>query len=304
MVDVSVIVVSYNTRELLKECITSVRETCGLSVEIVVVDNASKDGSAEAIALHHQEVSLVRNATNVGFARAVNQGLRLCRGRFALLLNSDARLSLGALDAMVGFMEAFQDVGILGPQLRYPDGALQPSGRSIPSLSPELYWSLSLHRLRKNATSERFADSTRDYEVVMDVDEVSGACMLIRREMWESIGLLHEKYFFGHEDMDYCIQARRSGWRVVYYPRSKVVHHWGRSASRADVGLKAKYLKGYYEYIRRVHGPSAATAFRILFTLKFVGVFSVAPILYLRSPNSARERVRDAAALLRATLAR
>ncbi len=267
-VDLSVVVVSFNTVDCLDACLRSVFAAKGVEIEVFVVDNDSRDGSADMVEAKYPAVTLVRNAENVGFARAVNQGLRLSTGRYALLLNSDAEPIDDAFAEMVRFMDRSPDVGILGPQLRHPDGTVQPSGRKIPSKRDEMFWTLSIYRLFRRDPRARYFDPTRDYSQIAEVEEVSGACMLIRRDVMEKVGLLDEHYFFCFEDMDYCLGATRAGWRVVYYPGARVMHHWGKSSAKSDYRLRLKFLEGYFYFLRRVHGMPFEVLMRSCIALK------------------------------------
>lgn len=266
--DLSVVIVSFNTVDCLDACLRAVFAARDVETEVLVVDNASGDGSAEMVAATYPGAVLVRNAENVGFARAVNQGLRLSTGRYALLLNSDAEPIADALAEMVRFMHANPRVGILGPQLRHPDGTIQPSGRKIPSKLDEMFWTLSIYRLFGKDPRDRFLDPDRDYSTNAEVEEVSGACMMIRRDVMDRIGLLDEHYFFCFEDMDYCLGATRAGWKVVYHPQARVMHHWGKSSAKADYRLRLKYLEGYFYFLRRVHGLPFEILMRSFIALK------------------------------------
>src|ERR1035438_365417 len=146
--DLSIIIVSYNTSKLLDECLESIHTGTGRpALEIIVVDNASSDASPDMVARKWPLVRLIRNSGNQGFAKANNQALRTCRGRYAILLNSDTQVRGDALERMLGFMDTHPDVGILGPQLRNSDGTLQPSGNRMPSALSQIWWSLPFHRM-------------------------------------------------------------------------------------------------------------------------------------------------------------
>jgi GT2 family glycosyltransferase len=272
LLDLSIIIVSFNTRKLLEECLESVYGTRpNVSFEVIIVDNASSDGSGEMVTKQYPTAILIQNHNNSGFAAAINQGLRRSRGRCALFLNSDTRICVDALERMVAFLKSNPGAGIVGPQLLNPNGTLQPSGNRIPTVWRQLWWCLPFHRKHDPAAGlSRYLDTCRDYNCLVEVDEVSGAALMVRREVWESIGLLDENYFFYFEDVDFCIRAKRAGWRVLYLPSAKIVHHWGMSVREAGVVIQVKSLPGHFHYMRKVHGRLPELAFRIVVIAKSV----------------------------------
>jgi len=224
-VDVSVIIVSWNTRDLLDRCLASYYENQGsLSSEVIVVDNASADSSAEMVQRRYPQATLLQQAVNTGFARANNRALTEAVGRYVVLLNSDTVVLGDAIGAMVRFADAHADVGIVGPRLVNADGTLQPSWARFPTLFDE--WVGKPARLRTRLP-------TSDGATAFEVGWVSGACLLIRRAALEQIGLLDERLFMYSEDVDWCHRAQKGGWRVCYYPAAQVVHLGGRSSQRA-----------------------------------------------------------------------
>ena len=274
MTHVTVIIVSFNTREVLLLCVgeaVSVPDT-----DVIVIDNASSDGSADAVATQFPGVLLIRNVENVGFAPAVNQGLVVGEGPYYLLLNSDTADFAAAIPMLAAYLDANPDTGIVAPQLRHLDGTLQPSGRDVPSRWDEVFWSLSLYRLTKKKVTDRFFDPNRDYQKTCDVEEVSGACFLTRREVLDRVGLLDERFFFCFEDIDYCIRVRAEGFRVVYLAGAKLTHAWGLSANNAGPSLSRRFLAGYFYYLDKTHGASFSILMRVLVALKSLLTIPVA----------------------------
>jgi GT2 family glycosyltransferase len=252
--DVSVVVVSFNVRDLLAACLRSVeRESDGLVVETIVVDNASADGSADMVARRFPSVTLIRNDLNRWLAPATNQALARCRGRYVMFLSPDAELRPGALRELKSFLDANSDVGIVGAQLLNSDGSLQPSGNPLRSGWSFIADSLPLQRLGLRAP-QGFRQAGRDYEEVCRVDEVCGAASLVRREVLETVGFLDERMSFSYEDVDLCIRAARAGWRIMYDPRAKVVHHGGRSVPTDAGELLRRWEAGQLVFIRK-HYP-------------------------------------------------
>lgn len=258
--DLSVVVVSFNVRDLLAACLRSV-QACAppLRLEIFVVDNASSDGSAEMVARDFPRVTLIRNTVNVFLAPADNQALRLCRGRHILFLNPDTEVREGALSELVRFLDEHPDVGMVGAQLLNTDGSLQPSGNAIRPAWSYLADALPLHRVGLRRV-RGFREPGRDYQEVRDVDEVSGACAMMRREVLEKVGLLDERLAYCYEDVDLCIRVRKAGWRIVYDPVATVVHHGGRSTPVDAQDLRRQWESAQLVFIRKHHGllPYAA----------------------------------------------
>jgi GT2 family glycosyltransferase len=224
--DLSIIVVNWNTRELLQRCLEAVQATVeGLRYEIWVVDNGSQDGSAEMVGKQFPGTRLIANSENAGFARANNQALRLCQGRYALLLNSDAFLQAGTAQRLVETLEADNRAGIGGPRLVYPDGREQRSHGRLPSLGSEVLSMLGLDKLN-------LAASTRgSCRKVMETGMVSGACLLARKAMLDEIGLLDERFFMFSEEVDLCARAHAAGWKVLHVGDALAVHVGGGSGA-------------------------------------------------------------------------
>jgi GT2 family glycosyltransferase len=243
-VTVSIIIVSFNTKDLLRACLQSVlvsedwliaehalRHRQGsLSAELIVIDNASADGSAAMVRDEFPWVQLIINQNNSGFARANNQGIAAAHGEFVLLLNSDTATIAGAIGSMVKFARQMERVGVVGAQLLNTDRSLQPSGRDFPRFGNLWRDLLPIPSSLRRAT--RSSTERRDYAATSEVDEVPGAVMLIRRKALEGDGGLNEEYFFFGEDVDLCWSMRKRGWSVFYLPAAQVVHHGGGSHSR------------------------------------------------------------------------
>lgn len=247
MTTLSIVVVNWNTVLLLADCLRSILDgTRNLEYEIIVIDNASADGSAEMIAREFPQVRLIRNSANVGFARANNQGIRASRGRYVLLLNSDTVVPPGALNALVQFMDDHPDAGACGPRLARADGCAQRFAfGGDPSIG---------YLLARGGMHLVFHKPLHDWEtrVTHQVDWVSGAALMARRDALEQVGGFDEKFFMYFEDNDLCLRLHRAGWRVFYDPGVTITHLGGASlkqnASRTryyDASLRYFYAKHY-----------------------------------------------------------
>lgn len=252
MIDVSVLVVTHDSSRFLPRCLDSVaRRTSGLSVETVVVDNSSADGSA-GIAAGRPGVQVIANPVNRGFAAAVNQGLAVTSGRYVFWLNPDAALVDDGLGALVEYLDAHPGVGIVGPRIHDPDGAVQRSARAFPSYD----WavghrhSLFTRLVPNNPYSRRYLLADLDPSEARAVDWVSGAALLHRRTLVERIGGLDEAFFMYCEDVDFCLRARRAGWTTEYHPALVVEHEVAgstRARSRAMLFERHRSLWRYYK---------------------------------------------------------
>jgi N-acetylglucosaminyl-diphospho-decaprenol L-rhamnosyltransferase len=266
MVDLTVIVVSWNVRDLLRGCLRSLTPALASlegGSEIVVVDNASGDGSAEMVAAEFPAVLLSRNAQNRGFTAANNQGLTLSRGRILLLLNPDTEVVGDALATMAEYMAAHPRVGALGPQLRYPDGSLQSSRRRFPTLATALVESTVLQEWwGDNRILRRYYMADTPDDAVQPVDWVVGACLMVRREAFEQVGGLDEGFFMYSEDMDWCHRIKVAGWEVIYLPTATVVHYEGKSSEQMVPARHIYFQSSKVRYFRKHHGRAQGELLR------------------------------------------
>ncbi len=261
-IDLSIIIVSWNVRELLRRCLQSIAAGMGgppadspRSYEVIVVDNASQDTSAEMVRMEFPWVRLVVNTENAGFTRANNQGLRLARGRYILLLNPDTEIVGDALPAMLTYMDAHPNVGGLGPQLRFPDGRPQSSRRRFPTYATAFIESTPLQRWFPRARLlQRYYMADVPDDQPHPVDWLVGACLLLRREAVESAGLLDERFFMYSEELDYAWRMRRAGWPLVYFPDAVVIHHEAQSSGQIAAERLILFHTSKVEFFRKWFG--------------------------------------------------
>jgi N-acetylglucosaminyl-diphospho-decaprenol L-rhamnosyltransferase len=227
--DITVIVINYNTAHLLDQMFDALKVAQGkLRLQVIAVDNASRDRSVEILRTQYPNVDLIENLTNVGFARANNQALPWVRGRYVLLLNTDAFVAPDTLVKTISFMDTHPRCGVLGVKLVGPDGAPQPSCRYFPTP-----WNVFLasNGLNWLSPSTRLVDDMSwDHASERECDWVPGCYYLVRREVIDSVGLFDPRYFVYYEEVDHCRAVRRAGWSVMYYPFTQVVHIGGGSA--------------------------------------------------------------------------
>jgi hypothetical protein len=254
MLDVSIIIVTRNTCQLTCAAVRSVFEgRDALAKQIVVVDNGSTDGTPQVLPRDFPQATFLRSETNLGFARANNLGAGAARGEFLLLLNSDARLKPDTLAEAVGWMRAHPDCGVAGGQLLNPDGSRQNSIANFPSLATELLNKSLLRRV----CPRRFPGKERAFAEPVEVESVVGAFMLIRGELWRTLGGLDERFFFFLEETDFCLRARGLGWQVCHLPQVRVWHEQGGSARQMGAAARVEYWRSRYIYFQKHRRPFA-----------------------------------------------
>jgi len=278
MKDLRIIIVSWNVREQLERCLHSVEKACeGLEYDVVVVDNASNDGTRDSMLAKCQmpnaKCGTVLNTDNRGFARACNQGLVDLDARYVLLLNPDTECPPGSIASFVRRMDEHpENVGIAGPKLLNADGSSQQSVRRFPTVWSQAGILLKLHRLFRQTKVFRgyFADDL-DQNREQDVDQVMGACFLIRKELIDEIGGLDEQYFIWFEEVDYCRTAKERGWRVRYIPSASVIHHGGSSFAQVfSIKKQRMFNESLVSYFRKWHAGWRAALIRSLQPISFV----------------------------------
>ncbi len=251
--DLSIVVVNWNTRELLRRCLDSLpAATEGLSAETIVVDNNSTDGSAAMVRAHYPQVHLVENGENAGFVRATNQGITLSRGRYVLLLNSDTVAPPGSLARMVAFMEDHPDAGAAGPKLVNPDGSFQASYARFPTLLSESLSAFGLNRRLYGPYHP--SPSPRPDDRPAPVDWVPGASLLLRRMALEAVGPLDEGFWMYSEDTDLCYRIHRAGWKVYYLPDVEIVHFGGASSKQCRPESVGRLYRSKMRFFRKHYG--------------------------------------------------
>jgi N-acetylglucosaminyl-diphospho-decaprenol L-rhamnosyltransferase len=265
MTDLSIVIVNWNVREALRNCLNSIlAQATTVELEVLVVDNASSDRSAEMVVQEFGDVRLIRNSTNVGFARANNQGIELARGRFILILNPDTVVRERSLEQMVHFADAHPDVGALGPMLVAENGGIDyRCARRFPTLWSDLKKRLGLAHpvFGDNAMMDWDHTSSREVELL------SGACMLVRREVIETVWMLDEGFFMFGEDVDWCFRIRRAGWKIFYLADAVVIHLGGQSSEPVREQLVFEIAKSRHRFIRKAYGPLAALEHRVIVLL-------------------------------------
>lgn len=269
--DVAVVIVNWNTRDLLRDCLASiVRETRNTSHQIFVVDNASSDGSASMCRNEFPQVKLIANDINRGFAAANNLAMRVAPGRYVLLLNPDTVVLDNAIGRCVDYADHHPDIGVLGCKVLERDGQLQRTGFSFPSP-----WTLFLtlsglcHLFPRSSIFSKPQLGWWDRGNTADIDVISGMFMLVRREALQVVGLMDERYFIYAEEADWCFRFARAGWRRVFYPDARIIHvdGGGKSTSQVNVKMLVQLQKSLMIYFRKNLGLGPWAIAKLMFLI-------------------------------------
>jgi N-acetylglucosaminyl-diphospho-decaprenol L-rhamnosyltransferase len=268
--DLSIIIVSWNVKDLLRLCLNSVMESLRFSKgqrlfsQVIVVDNASSDGSVSMLSEEFRTIDLIANEENVGFTRGNNQGIACSEGRYVLLLNPDTEILGDALGEMVAYMDAHQQVGALGPQLLNPDGQVQSSRRRFPTLRTAYVESTFLQQwFPESDILKRYYILDSSDDATQAVDWVVGACLLMRRETLEEVGLLDERFFMYSEELDWCCRAKKLGWGVIYFPTAQVIHHVGKSSEQVLPVRHIQFQRSKVLFFKKHHGYWSGETLRV-----------------------------------------
>lgn len=249
IIDLSIVTVNWNTCNELRECLKSISDTNNINVEIIVVDNASSDDSAAMVKSELPMVKLIENNENSGFAKGSNMGISISRGRYVLLLNPDCVVSKGALEALVKFGDENREAGIFGLKVLNSDGSIQHSCRKSPTFGAILFRNAVLSRLfPNNPYTREYLLASWSHDSVIEIDWVSGAALVMRRELIDDIGMLDERFYMYCEDMDLGYRARKAGWKVLYFPDAVVTHAKGRSSDKDPNRMIIEHHKSMYKY--------------------------------------------------------
>ncbi len=241
-VDISIVIITQNSRRLLEPCIESIRDSVAqVTYEMIVVENGSTDGSQEWLRTQ-SDVQSIFNDKNRGVAPARNQGLRVAQGRYLMILDVDTRVERNAIDTLVQCMDSHSEVGLGAPKLTDGSGELQFTCRHYPTLLSKMCRRLPMGFAREHLRHELLEDW--DHEVEREVDYVIGACQIVRREAFREVGELDEKIFYGPEDIDYCVRMWRAGWKVMYFPVAVVRHLERRITTRLFTPMTFRHARG------------------------------------------------------------
>jgi N-acetylglucosaminyl-diphospho-decaprenol L-rhamnosyltransferase len=282
MIDLSIVVLNWNVRDLLDRCLASLRSDHG-ALEIIVVDNASRDDSVAMVRAKYPQVTLIANAENRGFTGGNNQGIEAAHGRYVMVLNPDTEVLGDALDRLVAYLDGHPDVGAIGPQLLNPDRSIQSSRRRFPTLSTAFFESTWLQGIAPRRVLTHYYMDDVPATTTHEVDWLNGACTVFRREVLERVGVYDaQNYFMYSEELDLCRRVKEAGWKIVYLPEAQVVHYVGQSSDQAAAARHIYFQTSKVHYFRKWHGACVADLLRAFLLSQYawqIGLESVKGLL-------------------------
>lgn len=318
VIDLSIVVVNWNVRDLLRRCLHSILAPAvpdapgtwrmpgrGYRFEVLVVDSASADSSVEMVRAEFPAVQVYASDKNLGYTGGNNLGIAESRGRFVLLLNPDTQVLDDAPGTMWAYLEEHPEVGVVGPQLRYADGRVQSSRRRFPTLATALIESTLVQKwLPQHSILRDYYVLDRPDDAVSEVDWLNGSCLLIRRGVIEKVGLLDEGYFMYSEELDWQKRIQSAGWKVVYLPTAQVIHYEGKSSEQVRALTHIRFSRSKIRYFRKHHGPAAGRAVWLWLLANYAAEWGIEALKWCLGHKRAlrRERMRAYQQVLRARL--
>lgn len=289
--DLSIIIVNWNTRDVLCDCLQSIySETRDITYEVIVIDNASVDGSPTMVRAEYPLVTLIENHENRGFAAANNQGIQIAQGRYLLLLNSDTVVLDGAIQKTIGFADRHPESAVVGCRVLNADLTLQPTCFMFPSI---LNIFLSMTYLNKLFSHNRFFGREQmtwwKRNDMREVQTVTGCFMMVRQEAIEQVGVMDEQYFMYAEETDWCRRFQQAGWINLFYPEAQIIHLGGQSTKQIKSQMILQLRSGILQYIRKHHGPFSYCLACILTSLWFSIRIPFWLLFSLFKPSAARD---------------
>ncbi|MGZ4977052.1 MAG: glycosyltransferase family 2 protein [Methylobacter sp.] len=266
MKSISVIIVSWNARDYLRDCLSSIRQTGASCVqEVIVVDNDSKDGSPEMVEKEFPDVILIRAGENLGFARANNLAMKHAKGSMYALVNSDVIVHPGCLDTLAAFLNQHDNVGLVGPRVIGGDGNLQLTCRRIPNIWNTVCRVLALDRiLQRWQIFSGFEMPQRNHDQRTEAEVLSGCFCVARKKAVDEVGGMDEQFFFYVEDVDWCKRFRDSGWKLMFVPEATATHFGGASTSNAPLRFSIEIHRANLKYWQKHHGTVGQSIYHLL----------------------------------------
>ncbi len=270
MIDLSIVVLNWNVRDLLDRCLASLRsDRCAL--EIIVVDNASHDGSVAMVRAKYPQVTVIANAENRGFTGGNNQGIEASHGRHVMVLNPDTEVLGNALDRLAAYLDEHPDIGAIGPQLLNPDQSIQSSRRRFPTLMAAFFESTWLQGIAPRRMLAHYYMDDVPATTTHEVDWLNGACTVFRREVLDRVGVYDAQNFFMYsEELDLCRRVKEAGWKIVYLPEARVVHYVGKSSDQALAARHIYFQTSKVHYFRKWHGTAQANLLRLFLLSQYL----------------------------------
>jgi N-acetylglucosaminyl-diphospho-decaprenol L-rhamnosyltransferase len=273
--DLSIIIVNWNVKDLLRQCLQSLLTSAVApgsgGWEIIVVDSASSDGSVDMVRREFPQVKLVASGENLGYAGGNNAGVAQASGRFLLILNPDTQVVKDAPTRMLAYLDGHPAVGAVGPQLWYADGSPQSSRRRFPTLGTAFFESTLLYQwFPNNRWARRYFMADQPADRAQPVDWLVGAALMIRRTTWDQVGPFDEAYFMYFEELDWCRRCHLKGWEIHYLPEAAVIHYEGKSSEQVAAERTIRFQRSKIRYFAKYFGPLAAAILRFFLLGTFV----------------------------------
>jgi len=286
---ISIIIVNWNTRELLVDCIESIYASPPEGeFDIWIVDNYSSDGSPAMIRESYPDVNFIENDENVGFGKANNQALRKSQGDYVLLLNPDTVVKTNAISELINFLDNNPDAGIAGARLINPDGTLQISAFPFPTLFRE-FW--RMFYLDSVVYLSNYPMKNWNKDQAREVDTLLGACMLIRREAINQFGLFDEEYFIYSEEVDLCVRLKKGGWRLYWVPGAVVIHFAGKSIQQVSEEMFLRLYEGKVLYFRKHHSKLSVFVYKLILFAATITRLVLTPFALVEEPAKRDEHL-------------
>ena len=280
--ELSVCIVNWNTREDLEQAIASVLESDpGLNREVIVLDNASEDGSADMVRERFPDVVLIESEKNLGFAKGYNGTARRASGRYLLILNPDTLVRSGSFKRLIDFLDSHEDAAAVGPRLLNSDGTIQYSCRRFPKPMAAVLRNTVIGRiLPRNRSTRDYLMADWDHDTAGEVDWVSGAAVCIRPKAWAEVGGFDEGFFMYAEDMDWCLRARKAGWKIYYCPDAVIVHRIGSSSDQRPVQMVIQFHRSMARFYAKHYAADWPWAVR---ALPVLGIWARATLVMVQT---------------------
>jgi N-acetylglucosaminyl-diphospho-decaprenol L-rhamnosyltransferase len=296
----SIIIVSWNTKDLLDSCLNSIFDNpFNEEYEVWLVDNASSDGSVEMVKTKYPSIKMIENQNNPGFAGGNNQAIRVSSGKYILLLNPDTEVKPDALNALVSFLEECSQAGAAGARLVSPDGSMQLSCHPDLTLPREMWRLFHLDKLRSYGVYDMHQ---WDKHVPRQVDVLQGAALLLRKSALDQVGLMDEDYFMYTEEVDLCYRLRKAGWQLWWVPKSEVLHYGGQSTKLVKEKMFLTLYESRLKFFRKHHGSLTATGYKIVLSAAALIRVVLTPLSWILHPSN-RERTSTLSSHYRRLLA-
>jgi len=266
---ISVVIPSWNTRDYLKACLDSLEATPKPETEVIIVENGSSDGSFEMIESEFPDIQLIRNERNEGFAVACNQGMRVARGEYVLLLNTDTEIYDDGLEAMLRFLQENEDYGLVSPRLVHMDGCTQRTVHAFPNMATPFFFGTPIERwFPESKEMRRYFMRDWSQESSADIDQPPAACVLIRQAVLDQVGLFDEEFWLFYNDVDLSKRIAAAGWKSRYLADVRVLHHVGASTKKF-AGFVPEWQKNRLAYYRKHHGFGAGAWIKCCTSMTF-----------------------------------